>query len=212
MRHSNMKLMTFPGACSTAAHIALQWTRQPFQVEIVTFEKLRSPEFIALNPAGMVPVAVDGDYVLNQSLAILTYIGERHPSACLFGDGSPEQRAETMRWLALGNTDMHPLFGVLFEPGKYLPDPDQHDALKTAAVQRLRRFFQLADAQLEGKHWFAGFRSAADAYLYVMLRWADMHRIDLSNLERLQAFKRRMEMDEGVCAALEAEGLTALAA
>lgn len=207
-----MKLMTFPGACSTAAHIALQWTRQPFEVEIVTFEKLRSPEFIALNPAGMVPVAVDGDYVLNQSLAILTYISERHPHTRLFGDGSPKQQAEAMRWLALGNTDMHPLFGVLFEPGKFLPDPVQHDALKAAATQRLRRLFELADAQLEGKPWFAGFRSAADAYLYIMLRWADMHRIDLAGLDRLHAFKRRMEIDEGVCAALEAEGLIAIAA
>jgi len=207
-----MKLMTFPGACSTAAHIALQWTRQPFQVEIVTLEKLRSGEFMALNPAGEVPVLVDGDYVLNQNLAILTYIGERYPRASLFGDGGPKQRTEAMRWLALGNTDMHPLFGVMFVPGKLLPDPAQHGALRATTVQRLRRLFETANAQLEGKDWIAGFRSAADAYLYVMSRWATMLHIDLSGMDHLDAFKRRMEMDEGVCAALEAEGLTAIAA
>ncbi len=205
-----MKLMTYPGACSTADHIALQWTGQPFEIEIMTGETLASPRFRALNPAGMVPVLVDGEYVLTQNIAILAYIGELHPHAGLFGDGSAKQRAEAMRWLALGSTDMHPVFGTFFAPAIFLPEPDQHDALKKAAAIRLREMFERADAQLDGRQWFAGFRSAADAYLYVMLRWADMFPIiDLGGLTHLAAFKRRMEADAGVRAALEAEGLSA---
>ncbi len=207
-----MKLLTFPGACSTADHIALHWTGRPFDIEIMTPEKLRSPQFRALNPAGMVPVAVDGDYVLVQNVAILVYIAETYPHAGLFGDGSPRQRAEVMRWLSLGNADMHPLFGAFFAPAIFLPDPAQHEALKTSAAARLRNLFESADAGLDGKDWFAGFRSAADAYLYVMLRWADMHRLDMAGLERLRAFKARMEADAGVRAALQAEGLMPMAA
>ncbi|MFP5374375.1 MAG: glutathione S-transferase family protein, partial [Gammaproteobacteria bacterium] len=52
-----------------------------------------------------------------------------------------------------------------------------------------------------------GFRSFADPYLYVVLRWAKAAGVDLSGLDRLQAFVERMQADAGVQAALRAEGL-----
>lgn len=203
-----MKLFSLPGACSTADHIALQWAGQPFEVEVMTREGLGSPAFLAINPARSIPVIVDGEYVLTQNTAILTYIAETYPQAQLFGDGSPRQRAEAMRWQAFGNADLHPIFGAFFAPTIFLSDPAQHDALQAAARVRLRGLFERADAQLEGKSWIAGFRSIADPYLYIMLRWAGMFAIDLDGLTHLAAFKRRMESDAGVRAALEAEGLS----
>lgn len=202
-----MKLYTFPGACSTADHIALYWTGQPFEVEVLSFESLKSPAFLAVNPAGSVPAITDGDFNLTQNTAILGYIADRFPQAGLFGDGSPRQRAAVSQWLAFGNTELHPAFGTFFEPGMHLPDAAQHDALKATASARLRRLFERADAQLENKAWLTGFRSAADAYFYVMLRWADMFHIDLSGLAHIARFKQRMQSDAGVQAALKAEGL-----
>lgn len=203
-----MKLYTLPGACSTADHIALQWTGQPFEVEVLTWETLKAPAFLAINPAGSVPVIVDGDFTLTQNTAILGYIAETYPQARLFGDGGPRQRAEAARWLAFGNTELHPTFGVFFAPGMFLSDTAQHDTLRTAAGRRLRALHERADAQLEGKDWIAGFRSVADPYLYITLRWADMFGIGIDDLPHLAAFKRRMESDAGVRAALEAEGLS----
>lgn len=52
----SLKLYTSPGTCSLADHIALSWTAQPFEVVVVSREQRRSPEFLALNPAGAVPV------------------------------------------------------------------------------------------------------------------------------------------------------------
>ena len=202
-----MKLYLFPGACSSATHIALRWSGQPFEIEILTPDRLRSPEFLRINPAGTVPALVDGDFVLTQNTAILGYIADRFPQAKLLGDGSARQRAEATRWLMLGNTDMHPLFGTFFAPGIHIADAAQHGALQAASRARLRGMFERADAQFEGRDWIAGFRSVADAYLYVMLLWAQMHRIDLDGLERLAAFRLRMDADSGVQAALRAEGL-----
>ena len=53
----------------------------------------------------------------------------------------------------------------------------------------------------------AGFRSFADPYFYITLRWADRTGVDLSGLPNIAAFKQRMEADAGVQAALKAEGL-----
>ena len=206
-----MKLYLYPGACSTAAHIALQWTGQPFEIEILDFTRTRSPAFLAINPSGKVPVLVDGDYALNQNTAILGYIGDRFPRAGLFGDGSARERAEVTRWLMLGNSEMHPLFGTFFEPALSIEDPHQHGPLQAVSRRRLRGLFEQVDAQLAGRRWITGFRSAADAYHYVMLLWARMHRIDLSGLGRLLALRERMDEDAGVRQALRAEGLQAAA-
>lgn len=202
-----MKLYLFPGACSTATHIALRWSSQPFEIVVLAPDRLKSPEFLRINPAGSVPALVDGEVVLTQNAAILGYIADRFPQARLLGDGSARQRAEAMRWLMLGNTDMHPAFGMFFAPGIHIADAAQHGALQAAARVRLRGMFERADAQFDGRDWIAGFRSVADAYLYVMLLWAQMHRIDLDGLDRLAAFRRRMDADGGVQAALRAEGL-----
>lgn len=42
-----------------------------------------APEYKALNPQARVPLLVDGDYTLNQSLAILDYLEARHPQPAL---------------------------------------------------------------------------------------------------------------------------------
>lgn len=202
-----MKLYSKPGACSTADHIALQWTGQPFEVELLDRESLKSPAFLKINPVGSVPALVDGDFVLTQNAAIMGYIADTHPQAGLAGDGSPRQRAEAARWLSFVNSDVHPAFSPLFAPGKFLADEGQKEALAAAAHKRLRAIFEQADAQLADKPWLAGFRSFADPYFYITLRWAAAAKVDLSGLEHLAAYKKRMDADAGVQAVLQAEGL-----
>lgn len=202
-----MKLYTKPGTCSTADHIALQWTGQPFEVKVMSATELKSPEFLAINPAGAVPAIQDGDFVLTQNAAIMGYIADTHPQAQLAGDGSAQQRARAARWLSFVNSDVHPAFSPLFAPGKFIGDESLYGAVKEAARRRLRGLFETADRQLEGKQWIAGFRSFADPYLYITLRWASNVGVDLTGLDQLAAFRQRMESDAGVRAALDAEGL-----
>lgn len=205
-----MKLYTKPGACSTAVHIALQWSGQPYEFEVLgDYAALKSPAFLAVNPAGAVPAVVDGDFVLTQNAAIMGYVADRQPAAGLAGDGSPRQRAEATRWLAFVNSDVHPAYLPLFAPAAFHGDADQHDGVRDAARKRLRGLYERADKRLEAHDWLAGFRSFADPYLYVTLGWAARTGVDLSGLERLQAFKARMDQDPGVLATLKAEGLAA---
>jgi len=203
-----MKLYTTPGACSTADHIALQWAGGDFEVEVVTRERRQSPEYLAINPAGAVPALREGDATLTQNTAILGYIADTWPDAKLAGDGSAWQRAQANRWLAFVNSDLHPAFKPIFGPARYLADESQHDAVKAQARKNVRVLFERANAQLEGKEWLAGFRSYADPYLYITLRWASATGVDLGGLDNLAAFKRRMEADAGVQTALKAEGLS----
>lgn len=202
-----MKLYTKPGACSTACHISLHWSGAAFGVQVLTAEEMKAPAYLAINPAGAVPALEDGDFVLTQNAAIVGYIADLNPAAGLAGDGSPRQRAEANRWLAFCNADLHPAFHPLFGPARFIGDESQFDALKAAARLRLRGLYERAERQLEGREWIAGFRSYADPYLYITLRWASKTGVDLSGFDNLAAFVQRMEADAGVQAALKAEGL-----
>jgi maleylacetoacetate isomerase len=66
------------------------------------------PEFSALNPQSLVPVLIDGDKTLYQSLAILQYLDETHPEPPLLPKPPPERNR--VRSLALiCATEIHPL-------------------------------------------------------------------------------------------------------
>ena len=201
-----MKLYSSPGACSLADHIALRWIGQPFDLQVVTREQRKAPEFLALNPAGAVPVFEEGGWVLTQNAAILNYLADVFPQAKLGGDGTPRSRAEVNRWLSFLNADVHPTFHPFFGSTAYL---GEEGAAKTkeAAAKKLRGYFERLDAQLADQDWLTGQRSIADPYLYVVLRWAKSVGVDLSGLGNLDAFAQRMVADAGVREALRAEGL-----
>ncbi|MFZ5638831.1 MAG: glutathione S-transferase family protein [Pseudomonadota bacterium] len=203
-----MKLYYSPGACSLADHIVLEWIGRPYEAVKVAREDRKSPEFLAINPAGAVPALEHDGWVLTQNAAILNYLADLHPEAGLGGDGSAKSRAEVNKWLAFANSDVHPAFHPIFGSTAYLEDAAIVDRTKDAARAKLRGLYERADAHLEGREWFANDRrSVADPYLYVTYRWARSTGVDLSGLDRLAAFAARMEADPAVQKALKDEGL-----
>jgi glutathione S-transferase len=203
-----MKLYTMPGACSLATHIVLEWIGQPYQARTLNHDEIKTPDFLAINPAGAVPVLDDDGWVLTQNAAILNYLIDRFPDAGLGGDGSARTRAEINRWLGLLNADLHPTFKPLFGATGYLEDDQAIERSKADARASARLLFQRLDAQLAGRDWLAGPRSPADAYLFVVTRWARAMRVDLSGMDHLHAWFARMRTDAGVERAMQAEGLS----
>lgn len=203
-----MKLYTKPGACSLADHIVLRWIGQPFELEVMDATTLKSPEYLAINPAGSVPALAHEGWVLTQNAAILNYLSDTAPAAGLGGDGSPRSRAEINRWVAFLNADVHTAFHPLFGASAYLEDPAAIAASQAHARKKLRGLLERIDAQLQEKTFLTGERSIADPYLFVILRWAKANQIDLTGLHNLDRFFRHMSADPGVAAAMAAEGLS----
>ncbi len=86
----------------------------------------RRAEFLALNPAGKLPVLVDGDFVLTESVAIVLYLAEKYRDRGLLPEGL-EPRAEVNRWLLFTATELEqPLWRIskhtaLYPEAKRLP-------------------------------------------------------------------------------------------
>lgn len=200
-----MKLYYFPGACALASHIVLEWIGVRYAAIKVDRAALKSSEFLALNPAGAVPVLVDGSFVLTQNTAILYYLAERHPDAHLLASGSARGRAEVLRWLGFLNSDVHPAFKPIFAPARFHPDAAAAKVIADTARSQVRQHLERLDQHLRGRIWLVDNRSIVDPYLFVLLRWARRLEIDSSGLDHLAGFFERMEIDRGVRAALMSE-------
>lgn len=74
-------------------------------VEIVPVNVLKgeqkSPEFLAMNPFGQIPVIQDGDVTLADSNAILTYLARRYDEAGQWLPQDPVRAAQVQRWLSV---------------------------------------------------------------------------------------------------------------
>ncbi len=204
-----MKLYYMPGACSLASHIALEWIGARYETVHVARESLKSPEYLRVNPSGAVPALVEDDgWTLTENIAILNYLGDRFPDSDVIADRTPRGRAELNRWVGFLNSDVHKAFVPLFRPSRFIDDEAQHAAVQARARANIRPLLERIDRHLDGRDWLLGDqRSLADPYLYVILRWAGKHGVDLSGLDRLAAFRQRMEADPAVQTALKAEGL-----
>jgi glutathione S-transferase len=201
-----MKLYHMPGACSLADLIVLQWIDMPHEPVRMSLETLKSPDYLAINAGGTVPLLEHGDLSLTENVAILGYLADLNPDARLLGDGSPRARAEVMRWLGFLNSDVHKAFKPIFTPGRFLPDPQYASALADNARTHVRAYLERLDQRLEGgRDWLTGERSIADPYLFVLTRWSRSKKVDIDGLDNLARFAERMNSDAGVQAALAAE-------
>ena len=75
-------MLTFyfaPGSSSFAAHIALHEVGADFEARPMSFKRkdMRSPEYLKINPAGLVPTLLMDGGVLTEVDSILYYLGRR---------------------------------------------------------------------------------------------------------------------------------------
>jgi glutathione S-transferase len=194
-----------PGACSLADLIVLQWIGADHEPVRMSLDSIKSPDYLAINPGGTVPLLAHGDLSLTENVAILGYLADLYPEARLLGDGSPRARAEVMRWLGFLNSDVHKAFKPIFTPQRFLKDAAMAPLLADNARGHVREYLARLDGQLEGRDWLTGERSIADPYLFVLSRWSAAKKVDMQGLDNLARFARMMDADAGVQAALDAE-------
>jgi len=122
-----MKLYEFPPTRSIRVRWTLQELGVPFEAITVNLigGEHRTPQFLKLNPAGKIPVLVDGDVTLSESVAIVTYLGEKYADKG-FVPRDLKQRAELNRWLMFAATELEqPLWRISKNTALYPEDKRQ---------------------------------------------------------------------------------------
>ncbi|MBL4788088.1 MAG: glutathione S-transferase family protein [Kordiimonadaceae bacterium] len=126
---------------------------------------LKTPEFLAMNPRGKVPVLLDGDIVVYESAAILTYLDHKYPSKGLFGKTAAEAGLVTQRSEEIGHYLM-PALRDVFRP-VFTGQVDEKSEQVQAGLQTAREQLSLIDAWLKDTIFIIGTEpTAADYTLY----------------------------------------------
>ena len=200
-----MKLYYSPGACSLSPHIALLEAGLPYDLVKVDLraKKLENgDDFLKVNPKGQVPaLGLDSGEVLTEGPVIVQVIADHAAAKNLAPGRDTPERYKLLEWLNFTTTELHKNFSPMF-------NPTLSDDTKAFFRDRLMAKFRYLDSKLAGQDYLMGKQfTVADGYLYVMLRWADGHKMDLSGLPNLMAFKARVAARPKVQEALTKEGL-----
>ena len=138
----------------------------------------RTPEFLAINPLGQVPVYVDEHGTHIDSLVIMKHVDRVHPEPWLFPE-SPAALAEVERWIARSSGPMrdvsHHLYWQLIEPPEGGPDVEMVAKLKAQGLNELGDVESALERSTAG--WLCGSLSAADVAVFAWL--SGYHRFGL---------------------------------
>lgn len=200
------------GACSFVPHVGLEIAAaacgETFDFQPVRLHKGEhtTPEYLAINPNGQVPVLVVDGRPLTQIVAICEYLDARFPQAGLL-PVEPWARAQAVSMLAWMNNTAHPTFTHVFMPHKFTDDPDAQAKIRAFAVGTYRGCLERVQSALgHAGPWLSGDRAGLlDAYALTLFRWSGFAGIDPADLPAYREHVGRVAQQPAFAAAIARE-------
>ena len=169
-----MKLYYSPGACSLATRISLHEAGLAAEFERVDLKAKMTEQgcdYTAINPKGSVPMLVlDDGTAVTENVAILELIADREPK---LGPGGPLGRTRLIEILSYLATELH----IAFKP--FWRDASEADQAR--ADETVARHLEFLENHIVEMYLFGPRFTVADAYLFVMLRWAKRFGVPVSS-------------------------------
>lgn len=174
--------------------LRVQWLLNELGVEceVVDLNPMDpSPELLKLNPAGKLPVLVDGDVVLTESAAIPLYLAEKY-SEKGFIPADLADRAQMYRWIFFLVTEIEqPLWRIALNTQIY-PEEDRVPADIKNATRDCKKMVAVFEQHMADRDYVAGNRlSVADFIAAYTLDWANEAKM-LAEAPRLRSFVETM--------------------
>jgi glutathione S-transferase len=177
--------------------IRVRWTLQelgvdfePIRVNLVAGEH-RRPEFLKINPAGKIPVLVDGDLVLTESVAIVLYLADKYSNKGLIPTDLKE-RAQVNRWLLFAATELEqPLWRISRHTTLY-PEEQRLPGDVILASQEFKAMAYVLEQHMQRRQFVVGDSvTVADFVAAYTLDWGNEDQL-LDDCPQLLAYMKRM--------------------
>ena len=115
----------------------------------------RRPEFLALNPNGRLPLIVDGDFVLPESLAITLYLAKKYAHGALY-PAALEDEARLWQWSFWAVAEVDRGVNIWSLHAVRLPPNERDAALRNEALGVLAAPFAVLDAAVSKNPYLLG--------------------------------------------------------
>jgi glutathione S-transferase len=166
-----------PGSASMAPHCCLEEAGAAYTLKRVDTAKgeHQLPEYLALNPAGKVPVMqMDGGFTMTESAAMCMLIADRHPAANLAPRTDELARGHFYMWLTHLTNTLQPAMLRYYYPDRHTAGHEM-DPVANKAMEEVAVVWSRIDAHLRTKGpYLLGERySAADIFLTMLSLWQD---------------------------------------
>jgi len=211
-----IQLHYFPGNASMTPHLVLRELGVPFELKYVdrAIGAHKAPEYLKLNPNGLIPVLVDGERVLYETAAIVLHLVDTNPAAGLAPAVGTAERAQFYKWLIWLANSVQAMMPHYFYSDRMVAPGNAAGALevKAQAEAKLGAMFDQIDAHLaaHGGPWMMGPRfSALDPYTFMLCRWSRGFGRPARTLPHIAAFLERMLVRPAVQKVFEVEKLSA---
>lgn len=202
-----------PDNASLVVRLALEELHLPYRAVLVDrrVRQQKSAAYLALNPAGLIPVLEVPEGPISETAAILLWLVDRH--GALGPRAGEAQRGAFLKWLFFASNTLHAELRMVFYPEQYAPGAEA--ALHAGVTARLSRHYALLEALCGSVPWFGGEGvSVLDFYVAATMRWAALYApgggwFRAGDFPALAGLAGRLEGRESVRAAARAEGLGA---
>ena len=164
-----------PGTGSVTIEAILEIAGAPYEFESVPRSSGDEvPQALArLNPLGQVPVLrlPDGG-IMTESAAIALYLADKHPETGLAPPPASRERAGHLRWVVYLATNIYVTGLAAYYPDRYTSDQNGGKYVKSAALSRMAREWEIYAEALGDKPYILGDRmSVADIYAAMQATW-----------------------------------------
>ena len=199
-----------PGAASMLVHWLLLELDVPHRLHLVDTGAgaQKRPEYLALNPNGVVPTLVHQGVAMYESAALAMTLADRYPDARLAPAPSSALRPAYNQWMFHLANAVQPLFRLWWYPHEPA-GPDQADAVRAHVAPRIEAAWARIDAQLArtGPYLLGSTLSAADFYLTMLMRWSRNMPRPATDWPQLAALARVMRARPSFKTLYQREGL-----
>lgn len=162
-----------PSTAGTAIHWMLLELNVPFEARLLDFDKAehKTPEYLALNPDGVVPTLIIDGAPVTQMAGIATLLAERHPEAGFAPPLGTMERAEYLSWTLWLANSFQPNFRAWFYPHEPAGGEAQ-DAVQQAARERIEAGLARMDARLADRAYLVSDHfTTVDLLATILCRW-----------------------------------------
>ena len=153
-------------ARDTRVRWALEEAGLPYDVRLVSFQAMKEPAHLALNPFGQIPTFEDGDLALFETGAIVFHIAERHPGLL---PEDPDARARAITWMFCALNTVEPPILELIVVRIIEADKPWSEARMPLVRDRIRDRLKPLSARLGEAEWLDGAFSAGDLLMVSVL-------------------------------------------